>query len=346
MQFVRPFRLSRPLLASLLSALLLAGCGIGNDDPEPTHYRLRSVIYSDPSPAGLSEAEQQAYIKAYRFYEYDGNGRVALITTYSGRGSDNTWGSTDDVAQFYSTCVYSGSSPASVVDPQLEYADMLAWPDPRPEPIPPATTKESLLSRWPTENCSFGIGSNQRFDEYRFDQPGADNKWFTADDRRADQFTYVRQSNGSSYTRDPDDSVGPGVANTVREHVYLSDSNGTRYLRQRTDNGSWAYYRYEYDSSGRLSKRSQIDPGTDAQWMTDDDTLTGYVAYTYSGALVSECIHQVSGIIDGTTGARYLTFDGDRLIEEQVATSHGFGSPFCSSSDNTRIVTYQYDVVK
>lgn len=320
--------LNKRMMAAVTIAAILAGC---EGTEEEASYRLKSV-------AVLDQTDSQT---ALMTYSYSASGVLNRLDTYTGKGTDGVWETADDVLGYYSVCTFSGSGSATYRDISLEYSPVPLEAD--------AQTDWNALNARPVE-CADGLADYPKANEvtynvavgvpaveegkYQFERTGSNtSRWTTqvsavATEARTRDFFYVINGAG-------------GLDGILVEEKVGTD---TKFI---------GYYKYTFNSEGRLTRREfRDDPGVNELWGDSDDGVHSYDQISRSGNLVTLRSYNGTGTDstwfndnDAQSGYIIYQYGNSMLQSETKASDAGADEVWGSSDDVLTVKNFSYEKI-
>ena len=309
-------------------AVVLAGCE-ESDEVETPNYRISTVSH-------LDVAGNKTGVTVYR---YGASGVLARLDTYTGKGTDAGWGTADDVLGYYSACAFSGTGAATYRDLGVEYSAvpmetsaLAAWNALGARPVRCADgIADYPLAGEVTYNVASGVLDVEE-GKYRFERTGTNtSRWtslvsaVTAEARTRD-FFYVTNTAGGL------------------DGIHVEETSGTTSVFE-------GYYKYTFNSDGRLSRRElHDDAGTNGLWGDTDDHIRSYESVSRSGDSVT--LRRYSGTgTDSTwfnsndTQSGYVIYVyKDGLLESETeATAAGVDGVWETADDVRTVQRFNYE---
>lgn len=311
----------RLLLVGIVA--VLAGCE-GSEEEETPYYRISTVSH-------LDVAGNQTGVTVYKYSSSD---VLTRLDTYTGKGTDASWGTADDVLGYYSVCAFSGTGTATYRDLGIEYSAaplettaLAAWNALGARPVRCADGMADYpMASEVTYNAAPGVQDVEE-GKYRFERTGTNtSRWtslvsaVTAEARSRD-FFYVTNTAGGLDGIRVEETSGTTSA-FVGYYKYTFNSDGQLIRRELHDdagaNDLWGDaddHIRSYENVSRFSEsvtlRLYSGTGTDSTWFNGNDTQSGYIIYVYKdGLLESETVATAAGV-DGI----WETLDDVRTVQ-------------------------------
>jgi YD repeat-containing protein len=197
-----------------------------------------------------------------------GSGATCTFDEYSSPGSDDVWGTADDVGQAVSVYRFG---PQKLLQSMTQYA-------------PGKDLKLGTADDEPTFHWRFTYDASGALQETAgYSAPGGDGAWDTADDVQASLEHYQYDAQGRRV-----------------EQLNYSDAGTDKIWGSQDDVPSSRATFGEFQSDGRAAKEVRYDgPGADGKWSTSDDKIAALVRTVFQTGVAAVATVYTSAGPDG-----------------------------------------------